>query len=136
MPENEREFSPRTKLPQELDEEQPFLSISELKLSLRQMLTLVTGATIWFTLLSLTSSLFGLSSVFSGIVWSWVLILTIFFAIAKKDGLPYEEYVAQRIIFLISDRQFILRDEKTINQEVDETDWNRIENPYIWEKNE
>lgn len=134
MPETEQDLSPRTKLPQEMDEEQPFLSISEIKLSLRQMLTLVAGATVWFTLLSLTGSLFGLSTVFAGLVWSWVLILTVFFAVAKKDGMPYEEYIAQRIVFLISDRHFVLRDEKNVSQEIDETDWDRIEDPYIWER--
>lgn len=135
MPENEQEVSPRTKLPQEMDEEQPFLSISEVKLSLRQMLTLVTGGTIWFAALSITGSLFGLSSVFAGIIWSWIIGLTIFFAIAKKDGMPYEEYLAQRIVFLISDRKFILRDDERVKTEIDETDWDRIEDPYQWEKN-
>lgn len=135
MPETEQEFSPRTKLPQEMDEEQPFLSVSEIKLSLRQMLTLVTGATIWFAALSLTGSIFGLSSVFSGIIWSWILILTVFFAIAKKEGIPYEEYLAQRIVFLISDRKFILRDEDRVKTETDEADWDRIEDPFQWEQN-
>lgn len=133
MPEVENETAVRTKLPTELDEEQPFLSISELKLSLRQMLTVVAGAMLWFMMLSITASIFSIDEIFSGIVWSWVLFGGIFFALAKKDGLPYEEYLAQRIVFLISDRHFVLRDEEPTDVSVEEADWDAIEDPYrMW----
>jgi hypothetical protein len=120
----------RTKLPTELDEEQPFLSIAEVKLSLRQMLTMVSGAALWFTALSITANIFSISQIFAGLVWSWILLGAFFFALAKKDGLPYEEYLAQRIVFLISDRQFVLKDEEPNNIAVDEADWDAIEDPY------
>jgi hypothetical protein len=133
MPEMENESPVRTKLPTELDEEQPFLSIAEVKLSLRQMLTMVTGAMAWFFALSITSSIFSISEPFSGLLWSWILVCGFFFALAKKDGLPYEEYLAQRIVFLISDRQFVLRDEEPTDISVEEADWDAIEDPYrMW----
>lgn len=132
MPETQEETSIRTKLPTELDEEQPFLSIAEVKLSLRQMLTLVIGFASWMTAAAVTGSILSISPVFAGLIWSWIVIVAIFFTFAKKDGLTYEEYLAQRLVFLISDRKFVLKDDKDdappIN--VDEADWQAIEDPY------
>lgn len=118
--------SVRTKLPTDIDEDQPFLSVLSFKLSLRQLLTMIGGVIIWMLLIQLMSTIFGLSPIFGALMWSWIVIGGVYISLRKKDGLPYEEYLAQRIIFLISDRRYVLKDEKRAPS-VEEADWATLE---------
>lgn len=122
----EEERSVRTKLPTDIEEDQPFLSVLSLQLSLRQLLTIIAAVLFWVALMQLTSAIIGLNPIFSGILWSWVFFGGVFIALRKKDGLPYEEYLAQRIIFLISDKRYVLRDEEK-SASIEEADWDTLE---------
>jgi hypothetical protein len=136
MAEIEQEENVRTRLPTETDVEQPFFSIAELKLSLRQILTIALALMVWFMMLRLTVFLGGLfaftiSPFLAGVLWSWIVVLGIFFAMYKKNGMPYEEYLAQRIVFLISDRHFIFKDDEIEEtQDASEIDWDDFDDPY------
>jgi hypothetical protein len=48
----------------------------------------------------------------------------------KKDGRPYEEYLTQKILFLISERHFILRDPRAEYGQIEDADWEEISDPY------
>lgn len=120
----------RTRLPTSLDDEDPFLSISEIKLSLRQMLTIVLGFLIWWLLQSATVAILPISPFFGYLLWSWILLGALFMAIIKKDGRPYEEYLSKKIVFLLSDRYFILKDPKSKSGSIDDANWDDLEDPY------
>jgi hypothetical protein len=113
------EFSSRTKLPTEVDGEDPMLMIGEFRLSLRQMLTIAFAFAAWFAILNITITIFPISTVFSGLLWSWILLIGVFLALKKKDGRPYEEYLSEKLQFLISDREYILKDSRAGDSEVD-----------------
>jgi hypothetical protein len=124
------EYDSRTRLPTALDEEDPFLSLAEIKLSLRQMLTIMLGGFSWWIAEMLTSTILPISGLFSGLLWSWLVVAGIYMAIRKKDGRPYEEYLSKKIVFLISDRHFILKDPKASHGLIEDADWEEIEDPY------
>jgi hypothetical protein len=118
MADNE-EFSSRTKLPTEVDGEDPMLMVGEFRLSLRQMLTIAIAFGAWFAILNMTTTIIPISTIFAGLLWSWVLLFGIFLALKKKDGRPYEEYLSEKIQFLISDREYILKDSRAGKSDVD-----------------
>jgi hypothetical protein len=119
----------RTKLPTNLDDEDPFLSIAEIKLSLRQMLTILLGVLLWYFAIKVTQTLLPISSIFAGILWFWLIVAALFLALYKKDGRPYEEYLTHRLMFLISDRHFILKDKRRKEDEasIDTIDWDDLD---------
>lgn len=122
----EEDKNVRTKLPTDIEEDQPFLSILSFQLSLRQLLTIVAGVILWVILMQITSAIIGLNPIFTGLIWSWVFFGSVYISLRKKDGLPYEEYLAQRIIFLISDKRYVLRDDKK-TPSIEEADWDTLE---------
>lgn len=108
----EPQQSSRTGLPTEVDSEDPMLMLGELKFSLRQMLTLAFAAAIWFGFFQITAWILPISDTFAGLLWSWIIIGGVFLALKKKDGRPYEEYLSDKINFLISEREYIMKDKK------------------------
>jgi len=122
----EPQLESRTKLPTEVEDEDPFLAIAEIKLSLRQCLTLAMSTAAWFILSQLTGSVLPISSAFSMILWSWLLIGGVFLTFAKKDGRPYEEYLTQVIQFRLSDRHYILKSPDNAGN-IEDADWDELE---------
>jgi hypothetical protein len=129
----EDSYDNRTKLPTALDEEDPFLSLAEVKLSLRQILTILFSCMIWYGMMELTQFILPLSAVFAAIVWAWMPLGGIFMTFKQKDGRPYEEYLSKKIVFLISERYFILKDphSKEFEGGVEDADWKEIEEGYF-----
>jgi hypothetical protein len=84
------------------DEEDPFLSLSVLRLSLRQLLVIVLSGVVWVFCLKTTVTIAPISNILSGLIWSWIVLFGVVLAFRQKDGRPYEEYLAQRVIFIIS----------------------------------
>lgn len=121
----------RTKLPTELDVEQPFLAMAEVKLSLRQMLTMVSAMAVWFLCLKITAWILPISGLFAGLIWSWLIIAGVFFALVQKDGVPYEEYLARKVVFLISDRHYILKGSDTDGPGIEDADWEEAEDTHF-----
>ena len=127
------EGSQRTRLPASLDEEDPFLSIAEIKLSLRQMLTLMISMMVWVFVSKITIMFIPIGFV-AYILWFWIIITGVFFALYKKDGRPYEEYLSQKMVFLVSERYFILKDSRASKDKrgVDEIDWDEVGDISQW----
>jgi len=117
----------KTRIPAELDTEDPFLSWAEIKLSLRQGLTIILSGAAWMALIQLTIFIIPLSSTFAGVIWSWVLLGGLFLALWKKDGRPYEEYLSNRVVYLLSTKTFIQRDPKAKYGSVEDADWDEID---------
>lgn len=117
----------KTRIPAELDTEDPFLSVAELKLSLRQGLTILMTLFLWFMIMQLTVFLLPVSTIFAGVIWSWIVISGLFLALVKKDGRPYEEHLSNRIVYLLSSKTFVQRDPKVSNSSVEEAIWREID---------
>lgn len=124
----------RTRLPANLDEEDPFLSLAEIKLSLRQMLTIMFSLMVWGGLCQMTITILPLSFFLAGLLWSWVILVGVFFALFKKDGRPYEEYLSQKVVFLVSERYFILKDSRAHKDSrgIDDVDWDEVDDISLW----
>lgn len=116
---SEDNFSSRTKLPTEVDGEDPMLMLGEFKFSLRQMLTVAFAIGAWFLIFKVTTSIISINDIFSALLWSWIVLFGLFLALKKKDGRPYEEYLSEKIQFLISEREFILKDSRAGKTDVD-----------------
>jgi PrgI family protein len=86
---------PRVKVPTSLNEEDPFLSMAEIKLSLRQLLTILLTGLAWMLLTQLTQFLLPVNAIFAAIIWSWTIFAGLFLTFWKKDGRPYEEYLSK-----------------------------------------
>lgn len=119
--------APRTKLPTDLDAEQPFLSLAEVKLSLRQMLTIVGAFALWLTFFKVTTWILPVSGILAGLLWSWIIIAGFFFALVPKDGVPYEEYLGRKVAFLMSERHYILKDPEHDGRTIEDADWEELE---------
>jgi len=117
----------KTRIPTSLDEEDPFLSLSMLKLSLRQMLTILLSGMVWIILVKLTTFIVPISNIFGALIWSWVLIGGLFLAFWKKDGRPYEEYLSHKIVFMISSKTFIQKDPNAKYGSVEDADWEDLD---------
>jgi hypothetical protein len=117
----------KTRIPTSLDEEDPFLSLSALKLSLRQLLTILLSCLLWVICLKITTFIIPLSGVFGGLIWSWILILGVFLTFWKKDGRPYEEFLSHKIVFMISSKTFIQKDPNAKYGSVEDADWEDLD---------
>lgn len=124
----------KTRLPANLDEEDPFLSIAEIKLSLRQMLTIMFSLMIWYAVGQATIMVLPISFFLASILWSWIIFAGLFFALFKKDGRPYEEYLSQKMVFLVSERYFILKDSRAHHDSrgIDDVDWDEVDDISLW----
>lgn len=97
-----------TRLPSGLNEEDPFLVVSDFSLSLRKMLTLVFGGLAWW----LGASVAGL--VLAGL-WAWLLTLpimigSIVLGFVSRGGRPLEHWLVDKILFRLSPNQYTLYD--------------------------
>ena len=117
----------KTRIPANLNEEDPFLSLAELKLSLRQLLTIILSGMVWMLVTQGTTWILPVNSIFAGLIWSWILIGGLFLAIWKKDGRPYEEHLSNKIVFFISDRHFIQKDPKAKDGSIEDADWEEVD---------
>ena len=112
------DLSQRTRLPTEVDDEDPMLMIGEMKFSFRQMLTIAFAVAAWFLVMQLTLMILPISGIFAGILWSWILLVGLFLALKKKDGRPYEEYLSDKIQFLIGEKEYVLKDPRADDVDV------------------
>lgn len=127
----EPQLETRTKLPTDLDQEDPFIIIAEFRMSLRQTLTLVIGGFVWFALLRITTYIVPISGLFAGLLWSWILLASIFLTFVKKDGEPYEEYLSQKMEFWLSERRFINIDSEH-HQDIEDADWEAVDDDDLY----
>lgn len=115
----EQQEEERTRLPTEVNGEDPMLMIGEMKFSLRQMLTVAFAGAIWFLAMQAFTWIFPINKLFAGLLFSWILLGGLFLALAKKDGHPYEEYLSDKIQFLVGGREYVLKDSKADDSDVD-----------------
>jgi hypothetical protein len=120
----------KTRIPTSLDEEDPFLKIAEISLSLRQLLTIILTAAVWMVLIQLTILIVPVTEIFAGIIWSWLLLGGLFLALVKKDGRPYEEYLSHRVVYHISNKTFIQKDPNAKYGSVEDADWEELDEDY------
>ncbi len=121
----DEQFSQYTRLPTEHEKEDPFLPLGAIALSLRQTLTILIGAGLWFFAWKFTTAIIPISGLFSGLLWSWLLIGGLVLALVPRDGVTFEEYLTRRLVFMLSERRWIFiekRDRRNL-PDVDEADW-------------
>lgn len=125
---DERSHDERTRIPMHVESEDPFLSVAELKVSLRQMLTLFMSLIPWWIAAKITVAFLPVGFMFAGILWSWVILGGVLLAFKKKDGVPYEQYLSERIVFAISTRHFIARDPSASKRDrIEDADWEELD---------
>jgi hypothetical protein len=120
-------MSEKTRIPTDVDTEDPFLPLGVIQLSLRQLLTIMLAATIWMLCLQVTLFILPVSSVFAGVIWSWIIFAGFFLALVKKDGRPYEEYLSHRVVFLLSNKTFIQKDPNAKYGSVEDANWDELD---------
>jgi hypothetical protein len=127
------EQSTKTRLPADIDEEDPFLVLAELKLSLRQMLMIMFSLVGWFLLMTLTADVLPIPKLLAGVMWSWVLIGGIVFALLKKNGRPLEFHFTDWVVFQISDHHWAAIEDRKLHGSIEEADWEEDDgNVYRW----
>jgi hypothetical protein len=128
---------PLTKLPRYLDDEDAFLQLAEIQLSLRQMMTIVLGAVAWWLAGMLTGAVVGmvvqLPQPLLWAMYSWVILGALFLALKKKDvnrnGLkvPYEEYLTKRLLFNMAPNEWVVKDARSDVGSIEDADWRDFE---------
>lgn len=127
---DEPQLESRTKLPTELDQEDPLIIIAEFRMSLRQTLTLAMGLVVFFICWNVTGMLIPFAGIFGALIWSWIPLGTLVLTFFKKDGEPYEEYLSQKLEFFLSDRNFINIDTRN-HDDIAEADWEEVEDDFL-----
>ena len=118
----------KTRIPTHMDDEDPFLPIfAELKLSLRQALTIALALFIWAIISKFTTYIIPLSIIFALLIWSWILIAGLVLTFVKKDGRPYEEYLSHKLAFMLSSKTFIQKDPHAKYGNVEDATWEEID---------
>lgn len=97
-----------TRLPSGLNEEDPFLIISDFSLSLRKMLTLTFGALIWWLAASALGLVLG--GLLSWLLTAWLMVLAGVLTFVSRGGRPLEEWLVDKILFQIQPTRYTLRD--------------------------
>jgi hypothetical protein len=117
----------KTRIPTDIDSEDPFFAWSEIKLSLRQILTVLLTFTVWFMLTRITLFVLPFSFTFAALLWSWIIIGGLFLALVKKNGLPYEEHLAHRVVYLLSNKLYIQKDPNAKYGSVEDANWEELD---------
>lgn len=118
-----------TRLPTEMDDEDPFVQVGETTFSLRQLLTLMIAFGLWIACAKLFGMVLPISPAFIFVFFLWIPISGLLLAFVSKDGVSLEEYLNRRLVFMFSQRHFILidaedkRDPFDAAPEAAEMDW-------------
>lgn len=129
MPEEDREneafYAGPTKMPIYVEEETPFISVSEFKASLRQMLTVIFGGLLWYLAAKATVALplLPFTMTFALIIWGWLPIGAILLAFGRRKGMPMEKYLADRISHALSARVYVPMDDSAELGSIHERRW-------------
>jgi hypothetical protein len=131
---------PLTRLPTYVDKPDPFLSIGEIKMSLKQMLTLVFGMITWFAACSVTAWIIGFAvAVPTPLMWvmfSWIIAGTFVLVWRRKDlngngiRIGYEEYLTKKLMFSASPSHYIVKDTKTSAGTIEDADWSSADDEF------
>jgi hypothetical protein len=116
-------YGQRTKMPTYVESEPPFIVWQELKISLRQVLTLFFGLVIWYIFAKVTVGILPFSTVFGFLIWGWVPLGAGLLAFGKKKGMPLEQYIADSIMHRVSPQLYVPMDDAYQHGSVDETLW-------------
>ena len=111
----------------EAEGEDTFIPLWEFNISMRQSLTVMLGLIAYGFLYKFTTFVLPVSPGFALVIWSWVVIATLALAFLPKDGAPLEEYISSNLQFMMSDRKFILMDNKKDFFDIEATDWDEVE---------
>lgn len=120
----------RTRLPIFIEQENPFLSVWELKVSLRQSLMVMFTFMAWFLLKTLLCAFLPIAPLFGFLLFIWLPLGGLFLAFKKKNGRPYEEHIANWLIFKTSDNDWINIDPDAEYGNISDVDWREIDDPY------
>jgi hypothetical protein len=116
----------RTVLPLIAEGEDTFIPLWEFSISLRQVLTVLSGAAVFFVLFQLSTALLPLPGLLAAVIWSWVIIGALALAFVPKNGAPLEEHLTAKMQFLLSERHYVLMDAEDEVFDLDETDWEEV----------
>lgn len=127
MDKDSAQYDSRTRLPITVEEEDPFISVSELKISLRQTMMLFFGLFVWYVAVRITLGILPLWSIFGYVLWAWIPAGTIALAFGKRHGLPLEQYLAEKIIHKTRAGIYVPRDDAAEHGTVDDHFWDEDE---------
>jgi hypothetical protein len=109
-----------TRIPASLNEEDLFLSLGPIKLSMREMLAFAIGLSTWYMVGKIIGvQIFG-AQLFGLILLSPVLYVTWVIGKKKKEGKPFEQWLADKIVFSFESRQYTLLDKRDYTEAVDD----------------
>jgi Na+-transporting NADH:ubiquinone oxidoreductase subunit NqrB len=103
------------------NKEATFIPVWEWGISLRQVLSVISGLVIYYVLLKMVGAVLPINHSFIMIVLCPIVILGFVFAFVKKDDQPLEVYLSDRIEYFLSDKVYAVVDE--YGDEVIEADW-------------
>lgn len=119
-----------TRIPAELNDEDAFFSVGEIKFSLRQVLTLLLAAGGWYLI---GGSLFGVlihSRLLGLLLFSPLLVAGALLAFARKNGVTYEEWLSSLLLFRLESRRYSIVGQRRGREQEDvdeappaEVDW-------------
>jgi hypothetical protein len=111
MADEREDYAELTALPTYVDEADPFLIIGELKLGLRELLSIITAFVGWFMMAKIMTTIlpffsFGLAA----FCWSPFLIAGLALAVGRWQKMSLEKYVSLKLRFMIQPRVYALND--------------------------
>lgn len=113
----------RVKIPASLNDEDVFLSWGPVRMSMRQVVTILAGLFGWIGIAKyFVMPLLGFSLIFSMVACAWLPILAIAFAFVKVRQRPLENWLGDKISFHWSARTFILSNANVENQTIQDSD--------------
>ena len=107
-----------TRIPASLNEESVFISISELKLSMRQLMLILFGGVLWFGIATFISNLFHINQFFALLAFSWILLGSFAFAFIRVDGKKLDEYLGEKLAYEFGPKTYVLKEEDPIEDQL------------------
>ncbi len=109
-----------TRIPASLNEEVIFLALGPIKLPMREMLAFAGGLSLWYMIGKIVGiQLFG-GQLFGLLLFSPILYATWVIGKKKKDGKPFEQWLADKVVFAFESRQYTLLDKRDYTDAIDD----------------
>jgi len=100
------------RIPTSLNEEDAFLQVGPISLSLRQMITLLASLALWYVVGKFIGGIIGSMTV-AMLLGLPIPALGVLMSFKKVAGRPYEEHLADRLAFRISEREYLLTEQRS-----------------------
>lgn len=125
------DFSLAVRIPIEPEGEESLFQQEAFHFSFRQMVGVLMSLVPWALAAQVTQLFFsvigiGLSTFWAYAFWFIIPLSTAYVMLRTKNGRPYEYYLADRVLFILSPRRYIVQARQATTRTIEDADWRDI----------